>query len=115
MSQTKKDYKMLKDFQQLTIENFGLKTILTKNEVIIFPYSVDEIGNPKHNEYRIDVNYFDNKFWFNYLHLTMICESNLEQSQYYLFESIKQIMNKSGIIKELLPETRYKNKQNEQQ
>ena len=90
-------------------------TIQSKKEVIIFPYSVDEVGNPKYNEYRIDVSHFNNKFWFNYLQFTKICESNLEQSQYCLFESIKQIMNKSGIIKELLPETRYKNKQNEQQ
>lgn len=64
MSQTKKNNKILKDFQQLVIENFGLETILTKNEVIVFLYSEDEVGNPKYNEYRIDVSCFDNKFGF---------------------------------------------------
>jgi hypothetical protein len=112
---SKKNKKHIEDFYTLAIENFKLETELVKDGpykgrpiVIVYPYSIEEIGHPGYNQNRIDVSCFNDLYWFNYLNFTMTVELNLEASQYALFKALKEIMKRTGIQKELLPEKRYK-------
>ncbi len=105
----------IKDFYELTLINFGLEIeFITdgcyKNSpmVIIYSYKLEEIGHPGYNQFRIDVDCHDNKFWFNYKSNSFICDIDLETSQYMVVKALKDIMKMSGIEKELLPELRFK-------
>ena len=115
------DYiKHITDFYELSKCNFELETIFVNEGpyeespiVIIHLYSVNEVGNPKYNEYRIQVECHSNKYWFHYLgYKTMVTEINLEASQYLLLKVLKDIIEITGIKKDLLPEIRYKMKYN---
>lgn len=111
-----KNYKKhIEEFYQATLENFELETTFLQEGpykdspmVIIFPYTKEEIGHPGYNTYRIDVDCHSDNFWFSYKNNHFVTEIDIKTSQYAVLKSIKDIQKMTNIIKELLPEKRYK-------
>jgi hypothetical protein len=103
------------DFYKLTERNFGLKINFISEgvykdspEVVIYPYSTDEIKCDQCLKYTIRVNFFNNKFWFDCLFKTFFTTFDFDETQYMVFKLLKDIMKESKIEKDLLPELRYK-------
>ena len=70
---SKNPKKLIKEFYELAVQNFELETTFVNDGpykdspmVIVFPYTIEEIGHPGYNQYRVDIDCHHNQFWFSY-------------------------------------------------